>query len=339
MNQFARLYGPLLVKDHLMRLLYEADFDPSRGPDVPHKLVDNWKSLASRRTLPGPRYRYAMSDVQLWLLGTAAEVLGAHKDAPELVPLSAVELQNLTAAVAAGTAALQTERHLATDGAPDGTTRERASYFDGDYDDHPDFAFSGNVEPELPTKERAHPHRGTSWDVSHFYRVPVVMRSLYDNRQATGAAFPTPRDLLVLSHQLVFVVFNRDWERPLFKNFFDGNDGWYRVGYGGSGTGYPPSLMCSQAPGSKRPCLMPGAVMGWGLLAEFDPELAHLEDSLVALAASKSEQARTFRDRYYFWNNQHFALTDDQAKPAYPLLLFIILGGNVGRQTACEQLH
>ena len=84
-------------------------------------------------------------------------------------------------------------------------------------------------------------------------------------------------------NQYVYRVFNGDYSRPLFHNYLDGSDGWHRVGYHGAAFGYPPSPYCDMH-NPNQPCMTPGQIMGWGLLAFSSPDLAALEQALVRLA-------------------------------------------------------
>ena len=50
------------------------------------------------------------------------------------------------------------------------------------------------------------PKYGLGWDISHAYRFPIVFRSLYETRQATGATFPTLNDLVALANGYVHLA-------------------------------------------------------------------------------------------------------------------------------------
>ena len=161
-----------------------------------------------------------------------------------------------------------------------------ASYFNGDFDDHRDMAYALYTGATFPTPVQKQPSQGGSRDVSHYYRIPILFRSLYDNRKATGNPFPQTQDIQLLVNQYLYRVFNGNFDKPLFKNFFDGNDGWYRVGYHGKTFGYPPSIYADKRL-TNRPGLALGAIRGWGLLAPFSEDLTKLQKALLVLAASQ----------------------------------------------------
>jgi hypothetical protein len=116
-----------------------------------------------------------------------------------------------------------------------------ASYFNGDYVAHPDYDYSGVTSEKFPSPSEKKTFAGASWDISHAYRLPVFLRALYENRKATASKFPSYHDLQLVVNQYVYRVFDGDYHYPLFHNYFDGSDGWHRVGYNGPDFGYPPS--------------------------------------------------------------------------------------------------
>src|SRR5262249_22133985 len=128
-----------------------------------------------------------------------------------------------------------------------------ASYFNGDYAAHSDYDFSAITSEKFPSGERKKTLPNASWDISHAYRIPIFLRSLYENRKATGVQFPQYHDLQLVVNQYVYRVFGGDFSRPLFHNYFDGSDGWHRVGFNGPAFGYPPSVYCDMH-NSNRPC-------------------------------------------------------------------------------------
>jgi hypothetical protein len=127
-----------------------------------------------------------------------------------------------------------------------------------------------------------------------------------------------------VTNQYVYRVFNGDFSRPLFHNFFDGSDGWLRVGYVGPDFGYPPSSYCDMH-NPNRPCMIPGAIMAWGLLAFANPDLARVEQALVKLALNGDPESRRFRDRYYFYVETPYEVLNTQGKQTYGIALYFVI--------------
>lgn len=331
MTEFVRTYLPLILRDHLLRLAYMAQWGHLGTDGSANQLIDIWRSTIRASIPPRPSYQYAMTDLDLWLIGTAAEILGGNANEPELISLSREELVGLREIVQVGIELFQRKRMVYKDTRDfRGRVVESASYFNGDLDDHPDMAYaaySGKLFPSLSQKQ---PARYGSWDISHFYRVPIFLRSLYDNRSATGSTFPRSHDIELVINQYVYRVFQGDFSRPLFRNFFDGRDGWYRTGYHGSGFGYPPSQYCDMG-STRRPCLTVAGVYGWGLIAFLHADLTELQHALIRLALSRDPPIVHFRDQYYKYNNEPFSFVDAQGSLQYPFLLFALLSDLSGQ--------
>jgi hypothetical protein len=247
-----------------------------------------------------------MLDRDLWLIATAAEVIEAHRLAPDLVPLFGEE-GRLRQIVTAGTAMLRrrTTAHPETRNAA-GKRVGSLGYFEGDFDSHPEMIYSGDTTAVFPQGKPPHPAHGASWDVSHVQRLPVALRSLWDARLALPGLFPDSSEMALTVNQYLYRAFQGDLSLPLLNNFFDGSDGWFRVGYANRGNwGYAPAKWCGR-PKAGRPCLSRGGFTGWGLLAFISPDLERLGASLVALSASTAPAAVDFRGRVFATNTDGF---------------------------------
>lgn len=334
MKNFVRLYTPLIVGDHLLRFLYQAEWDYWGARDLPKHLVDIWTTIRSSSTRPEYSYQHSMQDWDLWLIAAAAEMLGANANDPTLVPLKPDEKTRLQRALRVGVSLLQEKR--TTDPGTKNFRRETvgsAWYFSGDMDDHEEMAYSAYTAQSFPTEKQKRVHRGGTWDISHYYRVPVLLRSLYDNKKATGVDFPLVHDVELVTNQYMYRVFRGDLNRPLFNNFADGTNAWYQVR--GANFGYPPAQYCD-AHNPDRPCLTDGAAIAWGLLASFNPDLMELEHSLAKLAARDDPETERFKDRFYYYNNQSYSFRDERRHLQYPILLFWILSGVPEKLQGCR---
>jgi hypothetical protein len=268
----------------------------------------------------------AMSDVDLWLLASSAEILGAQANDPQLLNLAEEPVAQLHLALDTGIRLFQSKRTLYPETV--NFARKRvgsATYFNGDYDGFDDLEFSAVGGPDFPTADKKRATPNIDWDTSHAYRLPVFLRALWDNKKATGSAFPAVEDLKLLTNQYVYRVFNGNFARPLFRNYLDGNDTWFRVDLA-AGTGYPPSEYCDDSV-PKRPCEAPGNVVGWGLLAFANGDLARLEKALIELGFAADENARQFRDRHYTYT-WPYGFVSQNGKTVYGDTLSFVVGDN-----------
>ena len=325
LRRFAEQYTNFIVEEQVLRYLTRPLRPaPGGGADVSRLRV--WE--LTLRGLKGKRaWDTAMSDVDLWLLASSAEMLGAHANDPTLVPLSDQQVAQLRAALDVGVRLFRSKRTLYPETTNLGGQRVgSASYFNGDFDGYPDFDYSAVGGGDVPTKDRQQAAPGLSWDISHAYRIPVFLRALYDNRKATGVDFPRREELRLVTNQYVYRVFNGDFSRPLFRNFLDGHDTWFRVGLNGPDFGYPPSQFCDMR-SANRWCMAPCDIVGWGLLAFVNPDVAKLERTLVQLAFAEDADAREFRNRHYSYRNS-FEVVHPDGRTAYGDSLFFVIADN-----------
>jgi hypothetical protein len=328
MKSFAAQYTSFIVAEQLDRyLIQECLPAPGGGPCVAR--IERWKRVL--RGLKGPLpWDTAMSDIDLWLIASAAEILGAHSNDPALAPLGPDQVAMLRSAVETGIRFFQSKRTDYPETKDfEGRRVGSASYFNGDYTAHPDYEYSGVTSEQFPVPSQKKVYAGASWDISHAYRLPVFLRALYENRKATGSAFPAYHDLEMVVNQYLYRVFNGDFNFPLFHNYFDGSDGWFRVGYNGPGFGHPPSIYCDMR-NDKTRCLTPGNIIGWGQLAFVDTVLAQLEQSLVKLGFDDQPPVQRFRDRYYFCASAYQIVGAEErpSRKIYGTALYYVIAEN-----------
>jgi hypothetical protein len=330
MDTFVSAYAHLIVNEHLLRMVYDAEWTYWDATELPKHLIDIWRATTNPTRRPRHSYEYGVQDWDLWYIATTAEMLGAEANDPGLVGLSGREISRLQRLVTTGIALLQSHRTLYTDTRDlRGDVVASASYFNGDQDDHGDMAYAGYDGAAFPAPQDAAPPRGGSWDISHAYRIPVLFRALYDNRKATGGSFPMPADLALIANEYVYRVFRGDFARPVLRNFFDGHDAWHRVNRE-AGSGYPPSLYCDMRV-ETRPCLTVAGVFGWGLLDFVNPDLGRLRMATLELALTHDADRITFRDRYYRYAGSTFSAETPDGRPQYPFLLLALLAETADR--------
>ena len=304
MLTFTRSYAVFLVSEQLLRLLYGTTaWSHWNNPTIPQPAVAAWDFLAKTayRPIQPLRYQAALTDIELWLIADAAETLSADQAAPDLNILDETTRRQLKTAVTAGVSLLAARSHHQT--APDGA--DVLSVLAGDYDDHPDYAYSGDTGPDQPTSPA--PMTGLSWDISHSYRLPILFRTLFETKAATGLDFPQRNDLVALANAYVHLASDGDQQEPQFHNFLDGWDGWFQADGTNARSGYPPSKDCV-ASGDPDNCLIPGALQGWGELAFINPDLAALSQRLVDLAYLDSGPVQAFKRKHYFYAGQPYAI-------------------------------
>jgi hypothetical protein len=163
------------------------------------------------------------------------------------------------------------------------------------------------------------------WDISHARRFVHVFDSLYRNRLLAGsAAFPTACEMQGFANQIAYRIFDRNWSQPRFTNFFDGTNGWHRVGFASNnnrqGFGIPPFAL-SEAIGT-------GGFLTW---SAYNSDLGRIGRSIYDLyvRAATDPAAASFMSTYYggFYINGVFQPAKRNGYEAiqiYPTLLGIV---------------
>jgi hypothetical protein len=324
MQAFAGQYTRFIVVDQLDRYLVQQSLAAPGGGQAKGR-IELWKLDLSG--LPGDSpWANKVSDIDVWLIASAAEVLGANANDPSVAPLDAHQLEMLHRAIDTGIRFFESRRNDYPDTKNfQGQRVGSVTYGNGDYTAHSDFGYSGVTSEKFPSPAEKVLKADAGWDIAHAYRIPVFMRAMYENRKATGADWPQLREVQLLANQYVYQVFNGDFSRPLFHTHLDGSDGWHRVDTGAD-FGYPPSPYCDQH-NPRRPCLSPASIMGWGLLDFASPDLAKVEDAMVKLALDPNPQARQFRNRYYLCE-EPFEMAGPPGKQIYGRALYFVIGDN-----------
>lgn len=336
MQAFAAQYTKFIVVDQLDRYLTQQRFLMPAGGQASGR-IQLWKQTMAGLKGEKP-WDSAIKDIDLWLVASAADVLGANANDPSVAPLDDHQSAMLHDAVDTGIRFFQSKRRdYPTTKNFRGEQVGSVSYGDGDFAGHPDYDYSGVTSEKIPSPAEKHPFPNAGWDMMHAYRMPVFMRALYENRKATGSEWPQLHDLQLFVNQYLYRVFNGDYARPLFHNYLDGSDGWHRVGYHGPDFGYPPSLYCDQH-NPTRPCFSPGTIMGWGLLAFANRDFTTLNEALLRIALDSAPEAKRFRDRYYFYGDT-YEMHGPAGKQTYGLALYFLVGDNAEMIAAQPSPH
>jgi hypothetical protein len=167
----------------------------------------------------------------------------------------------------------------------------------GKLDDYPDNKYSGYKDAEIyPSSQDISWSENIGWDISHGRRFVNVFQTLYETKSILGLEFPTSNIMAMFANQYAYKVFNRDFENPLFTNYFDGTNGWYRVGYSNRiNFGYGPSDLSIAS--------MTGGYSFWSL---YNSDIRKITNSLYCLIHTEDTLKRTFLNQHYEktrWNN------------------------------------
>lgn len=283
MNELIERFSPIIINDHYFRWIYaDQGIFQVRGWGCDDGIFNHYdflKKIYNRSfgTMNYCSYCNAVTDTDMWIIAGVVEMLAANKKNPHLVPLADDERLRLLSYVDIGTKLL--ESRMSSNALIDFDGNSALGLlglnFDlGAWDEHPENAYSGYTGELFPIESDKMAAENAGWDISHARRFVRVFETLYNNRDVTGQFFPHTRTMMCLTSQVVYGVFNKNFEKPLFSNYMDGTNGWYRVNYDDGqiirmGFGYPPySLSKSVISG------------GWGFWSKYNTDMSKLMNTL-----------------------------------------------------------
>ncbi len=242
-----------------------------------------------------PRYCAALTDLDLQLAAGVAEVLGALERVDAGSAVTATERAAVGRyfddfdALFAGRIARTSVRTW------DGGAAVAAVLDPGSFAEHPEMEFSAYEGATYPTTAQRAAAPSATMDVSHARRFVTVFESLNRHRHLTGRAEPSDETIRQFANQLAYRLFEGNLARPRVRNFFDGANGWYRVGYSGrAGFGYQPWDFTSSA-----------ANGAYGRWARWNADVGELNRALFTVASSTEPAVVSWRTDAWgaFWLN------------------------------------
>lgn len=234
-----------------------------------------------------------MSDIELWITSGVSNYLTSYFIDDDLITTPR-DLDILKSYLTS--ANLLMEAKLTTTKLTDfsGDSVEGVVFDSGSWDEHSDYAYTAYTDDSFPTEGDKKHNKNMGWDISHGRRFIFAFENLYKNKKVLGYTFPSTEVMVKLSNQFIYGVFNKDFKYPLFSNFMDGSDGWYRVNWNKrEGFGYPPSILSSS--------ILSG---GYGMYQHYNSKVNLVMKSLYNMLNSPDDDIRDFVVKNY--ENQYF---------------------------------
>lgn len=269
---------------------------------------------ASPRHASDGQSKWFFTDVDLWIIAMYAELAGVLEARPDLRDALVAELAPQARERLEGLLRLLKTRLTL---APEASARlkgGRATVGDLDrgfwrhYRDNRYAGYAGSEPPVSCSPDRKGANvrlkpeavpvvESGGWDLSHARRLVHVIDAIDRQRGAMLKHFKLGGDALptglgpAFAATLVARVWNGDRQKPLFANYWDGTNGWYRASHISAGNcfeGYEPSGLSDAF-----------ALGGFAMWSSHQPELGELARRLYALAASNVLADQAFMRRYY----------------------------------------
>ncbi len=247
-----------------------------------------------------PSYCNVVQDIDMWIITGVANLLTVNKKEKGLVNISSEEYRKMSSYVKTGIKLLESRFSYTELKDFNGKTVVGALFDKGIFDDHPEFEFagySGKEFPMLPLMDKAkYRGRNVGWDLSHARRFVHIFDSLMKSKNVLGLDFPTRALVEKMVNQFIYGTFNRDFKKPLFANFMDGTNGWFRVNYSGkSGFAYGPWDMSES--------VLTG---GYGFWSRYNPDIQKVFVAIMNMLESNDPDIRNHVIEHYetnFWNH------------------------------------
>lgn len=304
---FIRKFTPVLL-DHYKRWLFNKP-----GPFQ----VRGWGCKVNGKYVPGgmnhselivkklnrklgdeksPSYCNAVIDSDMFIIAGVSNLLAAHKLNNHLVSILPQDYDKLNAYVEAGVALLQSRISHTKQTNFIGKSVDCANFDLGSWDDHPDYSYATYSGKNYPlynvSSDSITDTTGFGWDLSHASRFVHVFETLFRNKEILNLQFPSDWLVEELANQFVYNVFNGNFVKPLFSNFMDGSNGWYRVSYSSrKGFGYGPSGLSIAA-----------LTGGYGFWSKYEKDIGTLFCSLFEMVSSNSPKIKEHVMEHYETN-------------------------------------
>jgi len=287
--------------------------------------VDNWlspayfKGVDARSGMTAAdakdgQSKYFFLDRDLWFMTSLADLAELHLSGIKLTDAGALAFKSLQSK--SGQIGSMFNLFLARTTLTDASNNQRAEIDRGywrNYGDSKYAAYSAAISPVACQKnargamqkslrvesKASYTDLNLGWDLSHARRLVPALDAFVRNRSnlATvfnyrNSSFDPAKLQRAFANQIVDTIWNKDRQYPLFSNFWDGSNGWYRAGYENGTGGCRPG----EAPYSLAWSFPTGSYPQWGA---FNSTIHSLSTQLYRLLNSTDPTATTFVTKYY----------------------------------------
>jgi len=245
-----------------------------------------------------PAYCNAVQDLDMWIIAGVTNILAVcHR---ESLSISSEQYKKMLNYLKIGIKLLESRFTYTELKNFDGEPVIGAIFDRGAFDEQPSYAFAGYDGEEHPgifsVPKSSQRGLGVGWDLSHARRFVHVFYTLFEFSDILGLDFPTRDTIVKMGNQLVYGTFNRDFKKPLFTNFMDGTNGWYRVGYSGK-TEY------GHGPWDLSIAVLTG---GYGLWSLYNPDVKKTFIAVIDMLKSNDPEIRKHVVEYYEKNARDY---------------------------------
>ena len=241
-----------------------------------------------------PSYCNAVTDTDMWIITGVSNILAASMKNNLMLPVPLENSKKLLDYVKVGVELFKSRIVYNKLKNFEGGFVTGANFDLGAWNDHPTHAHTWYCNEKYPdfsslqNSKKQH-QSDLGWDLSHARRFVGVFESLCRNKELLHLDFPTTKLIEQLANQFIYKTFNKNLELPLFTNFMDGTNGWFRVDYSGrKGFGYGPWDMSIAA-----------LTGGYGFWAQYNKDIVKLFHVLYQMIDSSKTKIRKHVIEHY----------------------------------------
>lgn len=269
-----------------------------------------------------PSYCNAVQDIDMWIIAGVVNILTVYKQEERLVPITPEKYRKFLSYIKTGVNLLESRVSYTKLKNFDGRPVAGALLEAGEWDELNTYEYSGYNGQEFPnpiiTDKSRYRGKAVGWDLSHSRRFVHVFETLSENKDILGLNFPTKDHMVKMANQLNYATFNLDFKKPLFSNFMDGTNGWYRINYADrKGFGYGPSDMSIAV-----------LIGGYGFWSIYSSDTQKIFTALSDMLKSKDPEVRKHVINHYetyVWKQHNRAREFDFEKPDDSKTLSILI--------------
>lgn len=313
-------YVPVLIKDHYERWIFgkEGSFQMQGWGCINGRYNHvEYLTLKKKRFFGKVSYCRAILDQDMWIMAGVIELLAAHKKNPELIPLADSLESNFYNYINSSISLIENRFVETTLIDFNGNLTVGTAFDLKSFIDHEDSFYANYTGENFPSEDDKKKIKKIGWDISHMRRFVQIVSSIERNKEITGIHFSDSLLTAKISNQFIYGIFNGDYEKPLFANYFDGQNGWYRVGYHGEGFGYGPSDLSDAG--------FTGGYLFWG---KYNANIQKLSIAMWKYFNTTTPEIVTHREQHYgryYKNGERTPAINYHDKNKASNLLFLLM--------------
>lgn len=316
LSSFIEVYAPIVIS-HYQRWVFEEEAFTVSPWGCSKQRMNHYELVKAKINQElGDRVSYCnvVLDVDLWIISGVLEIIAAKSRYPDRIGLSDDQLASFKEYTQVGFELIEGILQDTKIKDFDGNEVTGVAIQPGAWTDHPDYQYAADTSISTGITPSKGSVEGISWDISHARRWVHILESMLENKHHIGSDFPDNSTMEKFANQVVYKIFNGNFEYPLFSNYFDGTNGWYRVNYSRrEGFGYRPYDLSKEA-----------LTSGFFFWSKYNADLARLQKKLLEVIQDKDKQEHI--DNYYgtyYMGYKRVANIDIDKKGSLDLLQFL----------------